>query len=242
MAETIQAIVIKASDRKEKDKSILLFSLEKGKFWATLKGVKGANAKMKMAQNPFCFGEFVVENGKGGMIVTGFELSESFYEITSDLDKFFEATSILEIINSIEFSSNKEVAEVFVLLLKSLKTLCFSNVKNLYVLNKFLIDYFTLVGLPLFSDRCSCCGTTSFSKLYINYLVGELVCVSCKNLNSQELIPSEYLALKILSSTSFDKLKTLSLAQGSERGLLKILVKNFETRFDKRLKLMGILS
>ena len=60
MSEKIQAIVVKSTDRKEKDKNILLFSIEKGKIWATLKGVKGNGAKMKIAQNPFCFGEFVL--------------------------------------------------------------------------------------------------------------------------------------------------------------------------------------
>ena len=40
MAEKIQGIVLKSNDRKEKDVNILLFSLEKGKIWATLRGVK----------------------------------------------------------------------------------------------------------------------------------------------------------------------------------------------------------
>ena len=62
MTQNVKAIVIKSNDRKEKDKNILLFSLEQGKIWATLKGVKSPNAKMKIAQNPFCFGEFILED------------------------------------------------------------------------------------------------------------------------------------------------------------------------------------
>ncbi len=240
--EKTQAIVIKSSDRKEKDKNILLFSIESGKVWATLRGVKGANAKMKLAQNPFCFAEFVLDDGKAGKIVTGLEVIETFHELSEDVDKFFEASAVLEVLNSMDFSGEHERATIFVLLLKTLKTICFSNVKPLYALNKFFLEIFKLSGVPLYTDKCSCCGSKSFDKLYINYVVGELECVSCKNLTSEELSNLTLSTMKILNNTDFVRLNTLKLAQSSELGLLKVLVKNFETRFEKRLNLIGILK
>lgn len=238
----LQAIVIKSSDRKEKDKNILLFSIEQGKIWATLKGVKNAKAKMKMAQNPFCFGEFILEEGKSGFIVTGFETIESFFEISQNINAYFEATAILEVLNVAEFSSTSERARVFVLTLNSLKTLCFSKVLPLYVLNKFFIEFFQIFGVGINTEKCACCSNKIFDKLYYNNVIGELVCANCKNLTSVELSNATFSALKILTKTDFSKLKTLSLAKGSEKELLTILVKNFELRFNKRLKLMGILS
>ncbi len=242
MTEKIQAIVIKSSDKKEKDKNILLFSHEKGKFWATLKGVKGANAKMKMAQNPFCFGEFILEDGKFGKIVTGFESIETFYELSEDVEKYFEGTAMLEIVNSLNFSNETEQTGVFLTLLKSLKTLCFEKVENLYVLDKFLLDVFALSGFPLYTEKCTGCGTSAFEHIYIDYNTGELVCTACKNYSCEETSKNSYLAMKILNNTSLDKLKTVKLAQGSEEALLRVLVKNFEARFERRLKLIGILS
>lgn len=242
MAEKVQAIVIRSSDRKEKDKNVLLFSIEQGKVWATLKGVKGANAKMKMAQNPFCFGEFVLEEGKVGCIVTGFDSIENFHELSEDVDKFFEGSAILEVINKLNFSTKDERAEVFLLTLKSLKTLCFGNAKPLYVLNKFLIELFKICGFPLNTEKCSCCGTKAFEKLYIDYSVGQLVCFACKSFSCDEVSKTTFMALKILNSLNFDKLSTLSLSQDSERVLLRLLVKNFESRFDSRLNFIGILS
>jgi len=242
MADKIQAVVIKANDRKEKDKNILLFSIERGKEWATLRGVKGANAKMKMAQSPFCFGEFVLEDGKAGKIVTSFEIIESFYELSQNIDHYFEASAILEVVNALEFSSQNERTQIFVLLLKALKTICFSNVKPNYVLCKFFIELFKLSGVPIYSEKCHCCGAKAVERIYINFSVGELVCINCKSLNSQELSKICYLALKFLSNVEFERLQTLNLAQNSEMELLKILVKNFEVRFDKRLKMLGVLS
>ena len=242
MAEKVQAIVIKSSDKKEKDKNILLFSIEQGKFWATLKGVKSANAKMKLAQSPFCYGEFVVENGKAGQIVTSFEAIETFHEIADDIDKYFEAIAILEVVNSIEFSTISERASAFVLVLKALKAICFGKNRSLYVLDKFFIELFKLSGFPLFSEKCSACGNKAFEKIFVNYSVGELVCAACKTFDVEEFPKTAYLALKILGDTEFEKLSTLKLAQGSEIVLLRTLVKDFEAHFDKNLKLMGILS
>ncbi len=242
MTQKIQAIVIRSNDRKEKDKNVLLFSLENGKMWATLKGVKSPTAKMKLAQNPFCYGEFVLEDGKAGQIITGFEAIETFHEISEDVDKYFEGTAILEIINSIDFSSKEEMARVFVLTIRSLKTLCFENVLPLYVLDKFLISLFDITGTPLETKRCSCCDTTIFERMFIDYATGELTCINCMKYGSEELAKTTISALKILSSTEFDKLQTLKLAQDSELGLLRVLARNFEARFDKKLKFVGIFS
>ena len=136
MAEKLQAIVIKSNDRKEKDRNILLFSIEKGKVWCTLKGVKSPKAKMKLAQNPFCFGEFVLENGKAGLIVTGFEAIETFHEISEDIDKFFSASAVLEVINSMNFSSLEDNTAMFILLLKTLKAICFSQANPVYEIGR----------------------------------------------------------------------------------------------------------
>lgn len=240
--QKIKAIVIKSNDRKEKDKNILLFSIEQGKIWATLKGVKGSTAKMKIAQNPFTFADFVLEDGKAGKIVTSVDVIESFYEISQDVEKYFAGTAILEIINSIDFSSQNEISQVFVRAVKAFKTLCFSVANPIYVLDKFMLELFACTGSPILFNTCSTCKTKAFEKLFFDYQSGELVCQKCKTYSSEELSPVTLSALKILSSTEFDNLKTIKLALESEIGLLRVLERNFQARFEKKLKLIGILS
>jgi len=242
MTEKVKGIVIKANSKKEKDKNILLFSLEKGKIWLTLKGVKNEKAKMKIASNQFTFGEFILEDGKFGNIVTGFECIENFHELAENVEKYFEASAVLEVVNHFNFSSEDECAKVFVLVLKSLKVICFGKQKSNYALNKFLIELFKISGFPIYSEKCSCCGSVVFDKMYLNYNVGELVCTACKNGVCEELSKTTYLALKILNDISFEKLSTLKLANHSEINLLRILTKNFELRFNSKLNMIGILS
>ena len=128
------------------------------------------------------------------------------------------------------------------LLIKTLKTICFSKTKALYCLNKFLLEFFALSGFPLSVEKCMCCGNNAFDKLYMNYMIGELECISCKHLTSEEVSAVVLSAIKFLNKTEFERLQTLKLAQDSELALLKMLVKNFEMRFDKRLNFIGILK
>ncbi|MGN1201500.1 MAG: DNA repair protein RecO [Candidatus Caccovivens sp.] len=240
MSEKVKAIVIKASDRKEKDKNILLFSLERGKIWATLKGVKSPKAKMKVAQNPFVFGEFLLEDGKAGNVVTGVDVLESFHEISEDIDKYFEGSAVLQVVSLMEISENN--APLFTLTLKTLKSICFSVAHAIYALDKFLLEVFKLSGTPIYTEKCSCCGSVANQKYFIDYKDGGLVCASCKGFGCEELSKTTYMALKILSNTDFDKLQTIKLVEGSELALLKILSRNFEAQFDKKLKFIGIFE
>ena len=144
MSKTSKAFVIKGYNSKEKDKNILLFSLEEGKIWATLKGVRGDKAKMKYAKEPFCFGEFTIEEGKFSNVVTSVEIIEPFNELAQDVDKYFEGQAVLEIVNSLDMGNEKY--PLFVNLLKTMKILAFHKTVKNACLIKFLIEVFNITG------------------------------------------------------------------------------------------------
>lgn len=242
MTQKVKAIVIKSTDKKEKDKSVLLFSLEKGKFWATLKGVRADKAKLKYAKEPFCFADFVLEEGKGGLIVTNVETIETFHDICLDSDKYFEATALLEIIDSMNFENDAEIYAVFMLLLQSLKTLCFAQVSLYAVILKFLVELFKINGIEIYSTKCTSCGAELHDKVYLNYSAGDLICAGCKTFNCEEIAKGELAILKILQYVDFKALSTVKFNETCALGLLRKLVKNFYFRFDKNLKMIGILS
>ena len=236
----IKAIVLKGQNAKEKDKNILLFSLEEGKIWATLKGVRGEKAKMKYAKEPFCFGDFIVEEGKGSKIVTSVDIIEPFDELAQDIDKYFEGNALLEIVNELKFDTEK--VQIFINLIKALKTLAFHKTSKYACLIKYLIDIFSIYGLTLYSPKCTSCGSEFHDHIFINYTVGELCCKSCEPFQSEEIRKGEYNILKLLSTNDYDKLPTIKFSEELGLKLLKVLVTNFEYRFDKQLKLIGILN
>ena len=92
----IQAIVIDVKDYKDADKKLALLSLEYGLIWATIKGVKKPKAKLASMAQPFCFAEFVLNKKGEFYTVINASVIESFFEITSDFDKYIIGTAILE--------------------------------------------------------------------------------------------------------------------------------------------------
>ena len=238
MSLNLKAIVIRGNNAKEKDKNILLFSLEEGKLWVTFKGVRGDKAKLKYAKEQFCFGDYIVEEGKLNNVVVGVDIIEDFNEIAKDIDKYFEGNAMLEIVEKLDFEGTKERYEVFMSLINALKILAFHKVTHLAVLLKFMLNIFEIYGMKLYSEKCSCCGGEFHDNIYINHQIGELVCSSCKTFQSELIGKGEFNVIRLLSSLSYEKLPSFPEEVGQKT--LKLLVKNFYNRFSGSLKFVGI--
>ena len=238
MSLNLKAIVIRGNNAKEKDKNILLFSLEQGKLWVTFKGVRSDKAKLKYAKEQFCFGDYIVEEGKLNNVVVGVDIIEDFNEIAKDIDKYFEGNAMLEIVEKLDFEGTKERYEVFMSLINGLKILAFHKVTHLAVLLKFMLNIFEIYGMKLYSEKCSCCGGEFHDNIYINHQIGELVCSSCKTFQSELIGKGEFNLIRLLSSLSYEKLPSFPEEVGQKT--LKLLVKNFYNRFSGSLKFVGI--
>ena len=229
MAKTkVKALVIGAKDSKEKDKLVTLFTLEQGKLFVYFRGVKGEKAKLKEAKELFTFAEYVLEEGKYGNIVVEANIIDSFSQLRRDLDKYYEACSILDVLNKTSKESNPFV---FIQALKALKAICYEDSPKNYALIKFLILVFENSGYTLNFDTCSGCKSKLTGKKYLNVEYGEIVCANCKQLTSIEISPVVLSALKIFKQTPFEKLKSVKIGGGGEQKALNLLSENFEWRF-----------
>lgn len=235
MEEKLRGIVIGSRDYKEKDKEIVLFSLEKGKIYAILKGVKNPNAKLKFAKEIFCFGDYVITEGKAGKIVTSCEPIDTFFDLTKNYEAFKEASFILETTKVVSACGEPNPA-LFVEVLKALKCLCYENIKPKYVSCKFLISIFEGLGYKLSLNKCCYCGGPFVNKRFLNLDTGEVVCFGCKAPNSVEISSVTHSALRVLSATNYEKLTSLKLALNSEISAFDLLKQNFEYRFSKKIK------
>ena len=228
----VKALVIGGRDVKEKDKLVELFTLEEGKMTVSMRGVRGDKAKMKFAKEIFCFGEYVLENTRGMNIVTQVEIIDNFFGLTKDIDKFFEASAIVDIVKKTAGSSANP--GLFIELIKALKSLCYESVKSLYIIDKFLINTFKAMGYSFLAGKCASCGAGLGDIKYFNLQVGEIVCPSCKNATCLPISPASFAAMKLLERTDYDKLSSIKLASNSELETYRILEKNFEWRVGER--------
>lgn len=227
MASTkVKGIVIGGTNYKEKDKIINIYSLENGKMTLSMRGVRGEKAKLKYAKDVFCFGEFIIEQTKAGNIVSGFDMIDNFYNISKDIDAYYEGCAILNIVSKVGVEPNPAM---FVEVIKSLRELCYGSFKKYYVIDKFLISVCKAMGYNFINEKCSGCGAI-LSARYLNLEVGEMVCPKCKTALSIAVSPACYSAIKILDSTDYENLSTINLGGMGEVQAYNLLSKNFEWR------------
>ncbi len=227
MASTkVKAIVIGGTNVKEKDKLLTLFSLEEGKISVSMKGVRGDKAKLKSAKDVFTFGEFVIEEGKFSKIVTSVDVIDNFYALSADIEKYYEACAVVDVVGKVTTEPNPQL---FIELIKALKTLCYADVKKYYVIDKFLLTIFKAMGYGFLDDKCSGCGA-KLEKKYFNFTIGEIVCPACRTMQSEEVSGACFSAMKLLENIDYDKLHTIKLGGLGEMQAYNLLCKNFEYR------------
>ena len=231
MATKVKAVVIGNKDYKEKDKLITLYTLEKGKMFCSMRGVRGEKAKLKTAKEIFCFGEYFIE--EKGNVITTVDVIDPLFSISADLDKYYEACAVIDVVGKV--ADGESNPPLFIALLKCLKAICYDNLPKFYCIDKFLIDIFGGCGYFFLSDKCSSCGALLGPKKYFNLDSGELLCPNCKNASCINVSGACYGALKALYSTDYGNLSSLHIGGGGEREAFNLLRANFEWRIGQPL-------
>ena len=96
METVVNALMLRAVDYNENDKILTLLSAERGKISAGIRGVKKAAARLKFAAQPFCFAEYVLAVRGGKYTVINASENESFYDLRTDVNKFYAASAVSE--------------------------------------------------------------------------------------------------------------------------------------------------
>ena len=207
MDVTTRAVALKATDYKESDKLVLLYSLEHGKISVHARGVRKSAAKLKFACDQFFFGQYeLAQTGGRYTLKTCTEL-ESFYTLREDVFTYFAACTIAEcLVNYTE--EGQSDPKVFVALLKALQQLT-SGVEPLLVTLKFILDFLEFDGFKLDFSHCAQCGATA-AKLFLDIERGGVACDGCRSINSVSVSAKTVAACKMLDDFPYEKLKNLN--------------------------------
>lgn len=177
--EKFRGIVLKSKSVGEANVAITLLTAEEGQINITAKSVKKANAKLKFAVQPFCFGEFEVTKGKGGYILTGCDCYELFYELRGNLEKYYLANALVEIM----LNSTKEgmVCGFELKYLVESLTIIVNTKKNIdYIAIKLLFNALDVCGYKIDNFNCGNCGEILDKDCYFCFNSCEFYCENCK--------------------------------------------------------------
>lgn len=223
----VKGIVLSSSDHKEKDKQILIFSIELGKINGILRGVKSPKAKLKFASQPFCFASFEMVKQGEYYLVTQVDLIDSFYELTADYEKFQKGSSMLKVCSKV-LRKGIVNPNLFITLINSLKILTYENLNEYLVVCKFILEFLKNIGYGLNLSNCIFCGKNIDNEAYFNNKTGDIYCETCKNIEYIELKKEEFIALKQLNAIDFDELESLKF---NDEIIIKIFnILNYELK------------
>lgn len=233
----VTGIVISAIDYKEKDKLVTLYTLQLGKISAVIRGVKNKNAKLKYAAQPFNFGEYMLVKKGEYYTIVSCEQTDSFYDLTANYGRFLAGQVALEV-TGIIMQPGMINEKYFVLLLKTLKMLCYESVNENVVLVKFLISMFALSGYDWNFSVCSECGSALKGEAFLNLDAGSLSCRACASSYSFEFSKKQFSLLKILHNSTFEQLHSIKCEPNDFSEILVVLGKNFENKFNRKIKVL----
>jgi len=131
------AIVVRATDYKESDRLLRLFTYDAGIITAVIKGVKNPKAKLKFAGGLFSFCEYSLTEKGGFYSVVGASPIESLFAITQNPDMFKLACVMLEVSDVVVGSAS--APSLFIELLKAFKGMLYDRQKPYFV----AADYIT---------------------------------------------------------------------------------------------------
>ncbi|MBO5926949.1 MAG: DNA repair protein RecO, partial [Clostridia bacterium] len=177
MEVKVNALVIKAIDYKDNDRVLTLYSLEKGKITAGIKGIKKAGAKLKFASEPFCFAEYVLAEKSGKFTVIGASCIDLFYELRLDIKKHYLSAVIIDFLNNNTESENPDLY-LFDLAINTIKNICYNSNERAETAN-FLYRAIENSGYGFNDTVCRSCGSVIKNRVFFRYKDASFSCLDC---------------------------------------------------------------
>lgn len=155
MDKKVKAIVTRAVPYKEADMILTLVSLEEGRMTASARGCLKPRAKLRFAASPMNFGEYML-SGKGDRyIVTDCVQYDSFAPITADIDKYYAACLVLELLAKL---SPEPQPQLLLHAVKQLKAMAYEDKNAEDAVCDFLLEALDDNGNGLDFSVCAECG------------------------------------------------------------------------------------
>lgn len=175
MDKKVKAIVTRAVPYRDSDMVLTLVSLEEGRLTASARGCLKPRAKLRYAAEPMNFGEYMLAGKGDRYIVTDCVQYDSFSPVTADIDNFYSACMILELLSKL---SPEPQPELFLAAVRELKALAYEG-KDGYASDcDFMLAALKEGGIGLDFSVCADCGAVLDGDAVFSES-GGIVCAHC---------------------------------------------------------------
>ena len=202
-----EGLVLRATDYKDNDKILTLFSPTLGKITAGIRGVKKPTAKLSFSAQPFAFCEYILANKGGRYTVTGAYLYDGFFDLRTDIVRYYAACTVVEVLNELLYGED-EYLSLFVGAIDALKTLSLGEKDIAEPLLRFCLCALSEAGYTLDLNGCGNCGEEIGDEAYFDFATGRFLCQNCAG--GVRASRSTYETLRLCAG--------LTYAEGKEQG------------------------
>lgn len=224
------AVVLQATEYKDNDKLLTLFSPTLGKITAGIRGVKKPTARLAFSAQPFCFAEYVLAEKGGKYTVTGAYLHESFFSLRCDLTRFYAACAAAEVCKVI-LPENERYEGLFIGFVECLKALSLAEEDAGEAVVAFLLIALRESGYPVDLGLSEACDGDVGEKLWFDFADG---CFSnfdrCERGERASL--STYHVLRKCAGLTYSEAVAADGVKRALRLLRAYLSEKIEARFD----------
>ncbi|MCB9757246.1 MAG: DNA repair protein RecO [Candidatus Omnitrophica bacterium] len=176
-----EGIVLKTFDLRETSRIAIFFTKEYGKVGGVLKGIRKDHKKFGSSVDRFSVNDIVYYQYRNSdlHLISHCDLKSYYYPIRQDLKKSLAASYILELVNLIMPSEEKNV-KIYRLMLDFLESLQSVESRDSSLLVHFFqIKVLSLSGFKPHLDTCLKCKKTIIEKARFSLREGGLVCWDC---------------------------------------------------------------
>ncbi len=227
---SVEGIVILSREYKDADKSLVIFTKDRGRLSFVAKGVRKLNSKNRSSTDLLVHGEYQFSKGKAYYILNQGQVLEGFMNIRRDLLKTTVAMTMTVFLNDV-LVDNMSQGEVYELLLWTLRRLETTKDPK-FLLRYFLIKSILFLGHQPNLDFCNVCQKKN-RDYFFQFSEGNLVCCDCTK-EGFYLDTNLVKVYKILETDSFNQLRDTDMSKSVLEKLDYFLEKMIEHITDKR--------
>lgn len=231
-----QGIVLKAIDYGEKDKIISIFTAEKGRVSAILKGVRRVTSRLKYASQPFCYANFSLSGRTELLTVTDVSEITNFFDITQSYAKMICGSAMLEMVdNAVALDEPDPI--LFEALRRALGLLSDTDISPDLVLMRFAIGLFKVSGYAMNLKTCHVCGKPlNQDKVVFDLDAGQFCCYKCPVPKYITVSPRAMEIIQKIARMPLSELEDIFVMEEEATEFRKIVCANFDLRFGVKLR------
>lgn len=165
---------------------LLLFTKKYGKISVGSNLSEKSRTKAALATRPFTYGVYELYKNKGYYNLNSGDVKKSFYKIGEDVDKYMEASFVLELTDKM-VEEELPQPKMFNLLIDFLTAMEKREKKHKTLVLAYEVKALELLGTFPSMKICPCCGKEENLRFF-SIRDGGMICPECRNKGNDTLI------------------------------------------------------